>query len=66
MKQGIMGLVLLVVFSLGFLLGRQFPTHHYEILDNGPGVITLFDTTTGHVCVAFSSEHQHVIPYCGR
>lgn len=50
MKQSTFaGLALLVVFSLGFLLGRQFPAHHYGVLSaESPSL--LLDSTTGRVC----------------
>jgi hypothetical protein len=41
--------VLLTIISLisGFLIGREFPRHHYEALVNGAIV---FDSSTGKVC----------------
>lgn len=49
MKSALLGLVALVVFSLGFLLGRQFPAHHFQVLSaESPSL--LLDSTTGRVC----------------
>jgi hypothetical protein len=41
--------VLLVIAALasGFLIGREFPRHHYEALANG---MIIFDASTGKVC----------------
>lgn len=46
MKNTLLGLALLVVFACGFLLGRQFPAHHY--VSEKPYFV--LDTATGRVC----------------
>jgi hypothetical protein len=53
-KSGIAVFVLLVLgavglgFGSGWLVGRQFPAHHFEHMQEGSHY--LFDTSTGHVC----------------
>lgn len=36
-----------ILFGAGLLVGRQFPAHHFERLQNSS---YLYDSTTGHVC----------------
>jgi hypothetical protein len=52
-KSGIAVFVLIISggvvigFGSGFLVGRQFPAHHFEKMENSH---YLYDTSTGHVC----------------
>jgi hypothetical protein len=52
-KSGIAVFVLLILgaaglgFGSGLLVGRQFPAHHFEKMENSH---YLLDTSTGHVC----------------
>jgi hypothetical protein len=46
LKAALLCLVALLVFAGGFLVGRQFPAHHYEKFNNG----FMVDQTTGVVC----------------
>ena len=39
-----------ILLGSGFLVGRQFPAHHFEHLGNRP---YLYDSSTGHVCSVF-------------
>jgi hypothetical protein len=41
--------VALVAFPSGFLLGRQFPAHHYQVLSTESPSL-LLDNATGRVC----------------
>lgn len=44
------GAVGLLLFGGGFLIGRQFPAHHYQRFGEGP---LLYDTSTGRICTIF-------------
>lgn len=49
MKWAIACFLLLAVFASGFVLGRQFPAHHYEMaMSTNPYFV--LDATTGRVC----------------
>lgn len=52
MKRAIMGLVLVVVFSLVFLLGRQFPADRYRVLAGVGCGIFLHGAGAGRACGA--------------
>ena len=43
----IASMVAVLLFGSGFLVGREFPVHHYERFGNG---FLLYDTSTGRVC----------------
>ena len=40
-----------ILFGADFLVGRQFPAHHYQRLSDAPAFM-LFDTATGKPCMA--------------
>ena len=43
----IIAIASMVGFGSGILVGRQFPAHHFEKMENSH---YLYDTSTGHVC----------------
>jgi hypothetical protein len=43
----IIAIVCMAGFGSGVLVGRQFPAHHFEKMENSH---YLYDTSTGHVC----------------
>ena len=43
----IIAIVCMTGFGTGLLIGRQFPAHHFEKMENSH---YLYDTSTGHVC----------------
>lgn len=43
----IIAIVCMTGFGSGVLVGRQFPVHHFEKMQNAP---YLYDTSTGRVC----------------
>jgi hypothetical protein len=51
MKLLLFAALVLLAVGGGFLLGRRFPTHHYEV-SPGHGGFVFFDTTTGKLCNA--------------
>lgn len=80
-KQIVAGTVLSVVlFGAGFLIGRQFPEHHYERFGKGP---FLYDSSSGRICSIIPNEpvpsgstsdnpwglyavNPHTYPVCGK
>ena len=45
--------IVIVLFGSGFLLGREFPRHHYERVIDSPYFL---DTSTGRPCTLFRAE----------
>jgi hypothetical protein len=54
MRKGIAVLLAAATFLGGFVLGRRFPVHHYEMWErvgiDSPATGLLFDSNTGRVC----------------
>ena len=56
MKKEIALVLLTAALVSGFLLGREFPRHHYQAASPGNAFIIL-DTATGKVCDARTPEN---------
>ena len=56
--------VVLVLFGSGFLVGREFPRHHYERI---PDSSYFIDTSTGKACALLAPIPGNIpIPKCGE
>jgi hypothetical protein len=57
--KGVMLFVAIVIvacgagFGSGLLIGRQYPAHHFEKMENSH---YLYDTSTGHVCDFYPAQ----------